>query len=81
MATVYKLHANGGFTVGDTVTRVTAYAYPTSTHADAARRNPEKVAAEMIKDANASARTFAATGPHFATFAEYDRRNWVALEG
>jgi hypothetical protein len=45
---VHKLLPDGGFVCGDTETRITSYAYPTSTHATSAKRNPTKVAAEMM---------------------------------
>lgn len=49
---VYHLDSDGGFTCGDTDTEHTAYAYPTSTHATAAKRNPAKVARQMLRQAN-----------------------------
>ena len=48
MAIVHKLDCHGGFTVGDTETRKTAYAYPTSTHARRARRHALVEATEML---------------------------------
>lgn len=48
MPIVHKLDCNGGFTCGDTDTRITAYAYASSTHARSARRHPADVAAEML---------------------------------
>lgn len=44
---VYHLDADGGFTVADLARGVSGYAYPTSTNADAAKKYPAKVAAEM----------------------------------
>ena len=44
----YFLDAQGGFTVGDTLTGATCYAYPTSTHATDAKRRACAVAREMI---------------------------------
>jgi hypothetical protein len=52
MAIRYATNAQGGFTAGDTFTKNTAYAYPSSTHAVAAKHDPEKVAAEMVRSAN-----------------------------
>lgn len=48
---LYKFDKHGGFTVGDTVSKLTGYAFPTSHNADAAKKNPEKVAASMIAKA------------------------------
>ena len=41
-----------GFLCGDARTRRTAFAYATSTHANAALRRPEAVAAEMMRAEN-----------------------------
>lgn len=49
MTIVYKRDCHGGFTVGDTETRKTAYAYPTSTHACRARRYALAEATEMLR--------------------------------
>ena len=46
---VYRMFEDGGFVAGDTATERTSYAYPTSTHAIDAKRNPAKVAAEMVE--------------------------------
>ena len=70
MAIVYKLDEHGGFTAGDTETRVTSYAYPTSTYATQARRAPEMVANEMVR---------METRHGFAHEIEYDARHWVVL--
>lgn len=75
MTIVYKLDAQGGFTVADAETRHTAYAYPTSPHAVDARRNPEGVADAMALSANA----FAAVCPSDIV-ARCDERNWRTLE-
>lgn len=44
----YKHGKGGGFFAHDTETGATCYAFPSSPSAVAARRNPERVAAEMI---------------------------------
>ena len=49
---IHHIDPAGGFTCGDTDTEHTAYAYPSSVHATAAKRNPAKVAAEMLRQAN-----------------------------
>ncbi len=43
MAIVYKLDQDGGFTCGDTETRMTAYAFPTSPYATAAKKRAKKI--------------------------------------
>lgn len=67
---VFRMDAQGGFTAGDTVTRLTAYCYPTSFNAVIARKQPERIAHELIKGAKL-----------FATLdrADYDARNWATL--
>lgn len=69
MAVIHKLGADGSFTAGDTESRLTSYAYPTSPHADAARKKPERTAAAMMRQERPS-----------LTRGEYDRRNWQRLE-
>ncbi len=76
MAIVYKLLADGGFVAGDTETRHTSYAYPTSEHAIIARRIPERVAADMVKSAN----HFAASFTRNVMLDAYDARMWAKLE-
>jgi hypothetical protein len=71
---VYNLLPDGGFVCGDTETRRTSYAYPSSPHADAAKRKPAKVALEMMARENAC--TFAAS----PLCASYNVRNWNELE-
>ena len=48
MSILYRLDRQGGFTVGDTETKITAHAYPTSDHAETAMKRPAEVAALMI---------------------------------
>lgn len=52
MGIVYKLDAKGGFTAGDTVSKRTAYAYPSSPNAKAAKKNPLLVATQMMSVQN-----------------------------
>jgi hypothetical protein len=75
MSIVCKILDDGAFVVGDTVTRRTSYAFPTSASAKAARKkNPGWVAAEMIGSENA-------TGSYRDKCSEsYDRENWNRLE-
>lgn len=46
----YELLADGGFVVADFAARVSAYAYPTSLNACAAKRHPAKMALLMLRD-------------------------------
>lgn len=68
---VHKLLPDGGFVAGDTESRATCYAYPTSIHANMARRAPDKAAREMLTD---GWRGF----PDIV--ARYDAGNWAMLE-
>jgi hypothetical protein len=70
MTIVYRMLPDGGFVAGDTATERTSYAYPTSVHAERARRNAERVAAMMMLEHQIS--------PSDITRA-YDRRNWTLL--
>lgn len=76
MTVVFKLDEQGGFTAGDTVTRVTVYAYPTSPIAQRAKRDPAKVAAARLARENA----YSFRGSPVIV-AEHDARNWSKLEG
>ncbi len=76
MALIYKLDAHGGFTVGDTDTGATSYAYPTSPHATLARRLPDRVAADMAKAANVYDLTYCMTKYNAA---HYHRTHWLRL--
>ena len=67
---VFRLLADGGFVAGDTATGRTSYAYPTSEHANIARRLPDRVAREMMKAANAFVG---------CDTADYDARMWRKL--
>jgi hypothetical protein len=71
MAIKYLLDKDGGFTCGDTKTRLTSYAYPTSANAQQARKVPAKVAALMLQDQ---------TRHGFTHEIDYDHRNWVKLD-
>jgi hypothetical protein len=73
MSIVFYFDAQGGFTVGDTETRVTAYAYPTSPHATNAKKHATQVAAEMVDGQNRSWRGF----DHLV--AASDDYNWTRL--
>lgn len=74
MTIVYKLDAQGGFTCGDTETKLTSYAYPTSAWADTSRKHPGNVAEAMLVDEGWRK-------PSSPTWVrDYDKRNWSRLE-
>lgn len=72
MTIIFKLLSDGAFVAGDTASGKTAYAYPTSTNAEAAKKatpaRRQKLAASMV-------------GYEIATGdrAEYDARHWRQL--
>jgi hypothetical protein len=53
MAVIHNFDDDGAFLAADTQTRRTAYAYPTSAHAVAAKKDAKRPAAEMMKNENA----------------------------
>ncbi len=79
----FRMMPDGGFVCGDTVSRVTAYAYPTSCNARAAMRKPENVALEMLRDAvkfKTLADHAAQAWPRMAKdMAEVSERRWADL--
>ena len=75
MTILYKICEDGAFVAGDTESGLTSYAYPTSTHADDARRNARKpVCLERL------ARDMLKAERHAAGRAEYDARNTERLD-
>ncbi len=76
MAIVYKLDQDGGFTCGDTETRMTAYAFPTSPYAPAAKKRAKNVAAEMMAHGRDWVRFIPSDIEN-----EFHSRNWARLEG
>ena len=74
MAIVYKLDSDGGFTCGDTESRVTVYAYPTSPMASSAKRDPLATATVRLEREN---RASFRGSPLIV--ADYDARNWRVL--
>lgn len=76
MNATYRLLADGGFVAGDRATGRTAYAYPTSPNAEAARKAPLTVAREMLAESNVIAQT-----PVWGRQQDYDSRNWLLLAG
>jgi hypothetical protein len=68
---VFKHDAEGAFVCGDTETRLTSYAYPTSSYAQQARKAPAATAQEMLR----GQRLYG-----FKHEYEYGARNWRRLE-
>jgi len=56
MTLLYAFDEQGGFICGDTETGRTAYAYPTSTNATKALKNPAKIAKYMMDHENTCSR-------------------------
>lgn len=73
MPIVHKLLPDGGFVAGDTETRITCYAYPTSSHAVSAKKKPQETADEMIAGERSNA--FVPSDIRLST----DERNWKLL--
>jgi hypothetical protein len=74
----YRLLPDGAFVAGDTSTGRTAYAYPTSDHATQAKRQPERVAREMVDRENSFGAWRDAKGGRVACD-EFDARQWARL--
>jgi len=72
MMIVFKHDKNGAFICGDTTSRMTSYAYPTSANAQQARKAPMAIAADMLAGQTRQA------GRMWE--ADYDYRNWTMLE-
>jgi hypothetical protein len=70
---VFNLLPDGGFVAGDTRTRFTAYAYPTSENARTAKMLPVTTATTMMEIENNR------PGDRAARKA-FDDRNWLRLE-
>ena len=68
----FLLTKDGAFICGDTQTGVTVYSYPTSIHANAAKRNAETAARSILREQGSY------RGDP-APCAEYDARNWAAM--
>lgn len=74
MTIVFKLLPDGAFVAGDTESKQTCYAFPSSSSATSARKSPERVAADMMKRESVlsdAMRDRVAVG--------YDARNWERL--
>lgn len=69
----FAFDAQGAFIAGCAETGATGYAYPTSSYADAARRNPAATAEEMVGGIGRFYRGFD------SIVKPYDARNWAKL--
>lgn len=69
----FRFLAGGGFVCGNTRSGITSYAYPTSTHATRAHKEPTKVAMRMLAGESVSLREA------FQSCREYDAANWKLL--
>ena len=74
----YKILPDGAFVAGDTETRATAYAYPSSPRAERAKRFPEREASAMIAE---QAWRVAQGYAQVHSPRHYDAANWRKLEG
>ena len=72
MNPVFKMLPDGGFVAGDTDSRLTSYAYPSSPHAIVAKKHARLVAEDMLGSERIEYRKIPA-------IAEYDARNWKLL--
>ncbi len=80
MAILIKLDERGGFTCGDTTTGRASYAYPTSEHANKARRDPHGIAVRMLRKTDKFCDCFGDRPlPQFV--AEYHARLMAQLKG
>ena len=66
---VFFLLPDGGFVCGNTESRVTSYAYPSSPYANCAINAPKTAAIRMLEDESANLRMNQAVR-------KYDTRNW-----
>jgi hypothetical protein len=78
----HRVDAEGGFVCGESDSRITAYAYPTSEHARQAGRGmayASKVATEMLERETAFREILALRPDTSAYVKAQDDRNWVRL--
>ena len=73
MDVVFKMLDDGGFVAGDRDSGMTSYAYPSSPHANVAKKHPKLVAEDMLGSEWMQARSIPAVK-------EYDRKNWLLLD-
>ena len=74
----YGHDAQGGFIAGDEFSGATVYAYPSSSHATSARKDPRKIAIKMLKK-EILFRDAVGSAEMLARFREGDQRNWARL--
>lgn len=74
MEVIFKMLEDGGFVAGDKGTGMTSYAYPSSPHANVAKKHPKAVAEDMIGSEKMAYRVM-------PWGKEYDRKNWLLLDG
>jgi hypothetical protein len=72
---VFRMLPCGAFVAGDRGSGFTCYAYPTSTYATQAKRNPEKTARLMMRRENDSGRLVPED-----ICKRYDAHNWALLD-
>lgn len=72
MTIKHTFDASGGFVVGDTTSGLTAYAFPSSSHANLAKRDPDKVARQMIASESMACRVL-------ADVKTTDARHWATI--
>ena len=73
MEIVFKMLEDGAFVAGDRGSGMTSYAYPSSPHANVAKKHPKAVAEDMLGSERQDFRNIQA-------IKEYDRKNWETLE-
>lgn len=71
---VHVFTSDGGFVAGDSITGLTAYAYPTSVDAETAKRDAARIAMEMLNHEISHSYAHASESGK-----DYDRRNWKLL--
>ena len=71
----WRMLDDGGFVAGDISTGNASYAYPTSTHATAAKRKPHQIAIAMVTNANAQR----AHGVAQSLIDDANRRFWLLI--
>jgi len=73
MTIKYAFTQDGGFIAADTNSGLTSYAYPTSTHATKAMRDPQAIADKMMAEQSWR------TSESHPNLADYDARNLANL--
>lgn len=76
---LYGHDKHGGFVVGDSDSGITSYSYPTSGHAEFARKNAELVARSLIAEEIVFRHIVMSRRDLAEHIASYDTRNWDLL--